>query len=238
MRLQIWLSLVLLVFAGCTFAIRSRHETSAEFLRRHGIEISQKGLIAALKNSDPEIRDNAAAELANEKAVSAVPALKAALATEKDPEIQVNLAESLARLGDKDGFVALKHFCDTAPPNARLKATLYMLRFNDESCLTAVLSVLRSKPKGDHDYMATAMSLIPSFHNLGNSEATELFVLTAKQLADPSPYIRIAASQVLAKMDGVDVIPPLEKAIADETDPVVRTAMQAQLDKVKAKDKH
>src|SRR5215472_17594340 len=118
--MQLWGGLLLL--STCNLAIAGRNETSAEFLRRHGIEITQRGLITALKNSDPEIRNNAAAELANEKAVSAVPPLKAALATEKDPEVQVNLAESIARLGDKDGLVALKHFCDTAPPNARLKA--------------------------------------------------------------------------------------------------------------------
>jgi HEAT repeat protein len=237
LRAQLGLGAFLL-FTTCHVATGDRHETPAEFLKRHGIEVTEKGLVAALKNSDPQIRDSAAQELAEEKAAAALPALKDALSAEKDPEMQVNLAEALARLGDKGGFVALKHFCDTLSPSPRLKAALYMLRFGDESCLNAVKSVLQSEPKGDHLYVATAMSLIPSFHNLGTSDKTELFVLTVKQLADPTPYIRLTASQVLGKMEDIDVIPSLEKAIADETDQVVRSSMQAELEKLKAKENH
>ena len=224
----------------CQVGVASRHETSAEFLKRHGIELTENSLVAALRNPDPEIRDNAAQEIANEKAVAASPAIKDALATEKDPERQVNFAYTLAQLGDKGGFVALKHFCDTASPSPGLKAASYMLRFGDESCLGAVQSVLRKEPQSDFDHfhMAVAMSLIPSFHKLTDSDKSELIALTVKRLGDSNSYTRMIASQVLAKIGDSSAIPPLEKAVADETDKVVRDSMEAELEKLQARGSH
>jgi len=238
-RLPRQLTIGLLTLAiTCAVAIASRNETCVEFLKRQGIEVTEKGLIVALRNPDPHIRDNAAMALADEKLAAAVPAVKEAMTAEKDPWLKVNLAEDLARLGAKDGFVALKNFCDTASPDQRLKAALYMLRFGDESCLSAVQSVLRSEPEGDHLYVASALSLIPSFHKLNATEKRELCVLTLKWLADPEPSIRLTASEVLGKIDDADVIPSLEKAIADEANPVVRDWMERELDRAKAKNNH
>ena len=104
--------------------------------------------------------------------------------------------------------------------------------------LSAVQSVLRSEPEGDHLYVASALSLIPSFHKLNATEKRELCVLTLKWLADPEPSIRLTASEVLGKMDDADVIPSLEKAIADEANPVVRDWMERELDRAKAKNNH
>jgi HEAT repeat protein len=232
-RLQRFLasaSLIVLI-TGHT-ATGSRHETFAEFLKRHGIEVTEKGLVSALKNPDPEIRDNAAQELADRKAAAAIPAITGALAVEKDPELQVNLAYALARLGDRDGFVALQHFCDTASASPRLKAALYLLTsFNDESCFGAVESVLQSESERDHAFVVNAMSLVPRFHQLPASDEQRLIVLTVKQLEDPDATVRMTASEVLAKVGDAAVVPSLQKAIADETDQVARSWMQRELGK-------
>lgn len=232
---RLLLSASLILPATCQVATASRRETPAEFLRRQGIEVTEKGLVAALKNTDPQIRDSAAQELADEKAVAAVPAIRAALVAEKNPGMRVNLAEDLARLGDKDGFVALKGFCDTGPASPRLKAALYMLRFGDESCFNAVVSVLQSESESDHDHVVTALSLVPSFHNLSPPDKRRLIVLTVKQLGDPTPSVRMEASHTLGTVGDVDVIPSLENAIADEKDQVARSWMQRELEKLKGK---
>jgi len=58
---------------------------------------------------------------------------------------------------------------------------------------------LQSEPEGDHLYVGTAISLIPSFHKLTATEKRELDVLIVKWLADPEPSIRLTASDVLGK---------------------------------------
>jgi len=226
----------LILFTTCGVATGSRHETFAEFLKRHNIELTEAGLVAALKNPDPEVRDNAAAELAGEKVLTAIPAMKEAFAAEKDPGMQVNIAYAIAQMGDKDGSVALKRLCDTAPASPRLKAALYMLRLNDESCLDAVMSILRAEPGGDHAHVEAALSLVSSFHNLEPLDEQRLIALTVKLLADPSPSVRMTASQALEQVGDTDVVPSLKKAIADETDQVARSFMQAELQKLKARE--
>jgi HEAT repeat protein len=236
-RLRKSLFVASLLLLGAPFVSGSRHETSIEFLKRHGIDVSDEGLIAALKNTDSEIRDNSALALADRKVVTAIPALADALASEKDPEMGVNLAEDIARLGDPAGVADLKHFCDSAPPSPRLKATLYLLRdFSDESCFNAVVSILRSKSESDHLHVATAISLVPWFHQLSASDEQQLISLTVGLLGDPSPFIRITAGQALSKVGGADVILALQQAIRKESDEVARSAMKAELDKLQAKD--
>lgn len=234
------LMLALMILSARVYlANASRHETCAEFLKKHGVELTEEGLVSALRNHDPEIRDNAAQELANRKDVGAVSAIEQALATENDPGMQVNLAYAAAQLGDENGFAALKRFCETALAVPRLKAALYMLRFNDESCFSGVISILQSKPeKGEGEInIATAMSLVPSFHNLSPSDEQRLITLTMKHLADPAPFARITASQTLTKVGGADLIPVLQQAITEEKDDVTRSAMQAELVKLQTKPK-
>ena len=228
--------LALNVFTSTLWADRHPNKNS-EILMKHGYSITLEGMVAALKDSDGEVRDRAASELANQKMTAAIPDIRAALGEERDPDIQVNLAYSLAQLGDKEGFTALKHSCDTAAASPRLKAALYMLRFNDESCFSAVKSVLESRSEGDHEFVVNAMSLVPSFRRVSSQDKRELIMLTARELNDPTPLVRVTASQILEKVGDAEVIPSLEKAILDEKDPVVRSSMQVELDKLKERAK-
>jgi HEAT repeat protein len=226
-----------LLLVPCSMIIAQRHaNANPEFLMSHGYAATAEGMVAALKDNDPEVRDRAAAELAFEKVTAAATAIKDAVSAEKDPDVQVNLAYALALLGDKGGILDLQHFCESDPTRPRLKATLYLLRdFADESCFGAVAAVLKSDSESDHPFVAQAMSLIPWFRDLPPSKQSQLIALTAKRLSDYDPNTRIVASQTLAKVADSEVIPALQKAIADEPDDVARGAMQRELDQLKAK---
>ena len=60
-------------------------QTFGDLLKRPNIELTQQGLVDALRNTDPEVRSLAAHKLAEDKAVETIPAIKDALASEKVP---------------------------------------------------------------------------------------------------------------------------------------------------------
>ena len=66
--------------------------TFGELLKRHNIELTQQGLVDALRNTDPEVRSLAAQKLAEDKAVETIPAIKDALARESVPWTRMNIA--------------------------------------------------------------------------------------------------------------------------------------------------
>jgi hypothetical protein len=56
--------------------------TFGELLRKHNVELTQQGLLRALKSPDADVRYLSAMKLAEDKVVDAVPAIKEALAAE------------------------------------------------------------------------------------------------------------------------------------------------------------
>ena len=82
-------------------------QTFGDLLKRPNIELTQQGLVDALRNTDPEVRSLAAHKLAEDKAVETIPAIKDALATEKVPWTRMNIALALAEMGESIGFDTL-----------------------------------------------------------------------------------------------------------------------------------
>ena len=78
----------------------------ADALRAHGVETSQPSLIAALQNSDPEVRSLAAFKLTGDHVVEAIPAIETALSSETNLQIRLGIAQGLADYGDA---VGVKH---------------------------------------------------------------------------------------------------------------------------------
>lgn len=213
--------------------------TFAEALRRHKIELTKPALIEALKNPDSEVRSLAAAKLAEDKAMDAIPAIKQALAVEKSPLARVNIAGALGWLGDPGGREELKKLCSDQnfPSEFRLYAAHYMFDagvLNDEDCLQAAEDIVQlvDAENVTAGNRVTALELLSRFHNLTSDESQTVFGLMVRRLDDTEAGVRMEASRALATQGNLAAIPYLEAAIAREHDENIRSVLQANLKKL------
>lgn len=239
------LSLVTLIdaFAQQTPAVSSGQLFRfGDLLREHHIELTKPALLAALKNPDSEVRFLAAMKLAEDKAIDAIPAVKQALIVEKTPRARVNIAVALGLLGDAVGHDELKKLCgdETFPPEFRLYAVRYMFDLgvgNDEDCLhTAeeIVQIVDSENRTFGDRI-TALELLPRFQSLTQDEWQTVLELAVRRLEDSEPVVQMEASRALADLGNRAAIPYLEAAIARARDKVVRSALEANLKKLREK---
>ena len=145
-----------------------------ELLRAHGVELKEPSLVNALKNRDASVRYLAAMQLAEDKAVDAIPAIEQALAVEKESRARVNIALALALLGDKAGNTELDAICSnkTFVPEFRLYAVRYMFDLHsakDENCLNAAEQIIESQNASIGD-RTSALELIARFQGLTSDE--------------------------------------------------------------------
>jgi len=201
----------------------------AEQLKQHGVELTNEGLLKALKNVDGEVRYLAAEKLAEDKVEEAIPSIAEALNVEKMPVTRINIALALAQLGEDKGIVVLKKSCNNQdlPGYLRARATTYLLDLKRDDCLNATLDMLQSA--GDPDTQIQALSLLPRFQNASKQQSQKILDAIVKNLADPAPAVRINASIVLARIGDPLGIPYLQTALASEREEVVRLQMEADL---------
>jgi HEAT repeat protein len=127
------------------------------------------------------------------------------------------------------GRETLKNMCDDVTKRGwdRMLAAEYMSQLHDDSCLPAIVQVLRSGR--DADGQTQALYLVPSFQHLPEEDFQPLFGLVVKALEDPENGVRMAASFVLGQIGDVSAIPHLRKALAKEHDEGCRSTMQSVL---------
>jgi HEAT repeat protein len=208
-----------------------------ELLQEHGVELTRSGLLNALGNSDSSVRYLAAMKLAEDKTADAVPAIEQALAVEKVPRSQVNLALALALLGDQAGNTELKKICTDreVPSEFRLYAVQYMFDLHvqkDEDCFKAAEDVIESKNTRLGDRVS-ALGLLSRFRGLTAEEARDVLRLVAVSLADPELVVRMAAGQSFAGLGDPSAIPYLEAAVKRESDESVRSVLKSALNKLR-----
>lgn len=201
-----------------------------EQLKLHHVELTEAGLVKALQSPNAHVRDLAAARLAEEQDVSAVPAIDEALAKEKVTETRINIAFSLALLGQEKGMQELRKACDDSrlPGYFRARAAVYTQQLGSKACFTASLELLRSDP-GSREQI---LSLLPQYSHPSNDELEDILAATLECLTDESGAVRIQAGMALAALGKPSAIPYLQSAIAREQDEVVRSQMQASLDQL------
>ena len=124
-----------------------RLRTLSENLKQHHVATTESALVEALQSTNAEVRSLAALKLAEDRAKGAVPAMNAALTTEREPQARINIAFALAQLGSAAGVAALQDICDKGHGSQRFVAARYMLDLNREDCFKAVLDELR--PEAD-----------------------------------------------------------------------------------------
>ncbi len=196
-------------------------------LKLHHVELTEAGLIKALRSRDAHVRGLAAARLAEEQNMSAVPAIDQALAREGVTETRINIAFSLALLGQEKGMQELTKDCSDSrlPGYFRARAVIYMQQLGSKACFRAALDILSSDP-GSREQI---LSLLPQYSHPSKEESDEILAATIKCLTDESGAVRIQAGMALDALGNLSAIPYLENAIAREQDEVVRSQMQASL---------
>jgi HEAT repeat protein len=212
--------------------------TFRELLESRNIDLTTSSLIGALQNRDSHVRYLAALVLAEDKATTAIPAIKEALTAEKIPETRVNIALALAQLGDAQGFTALESTCNNtdAPAYVRMYSAKYLLDLHKESCLDTVVMVAQSAD--DFGSRIAALSLLPRFQHTSASSSQEILAAILKALSDRESVVRIAASDALGVLGDTSALPYLQHAIVSEQDETVRSRFQADLERLQGKEQH
>jgi HEAT repeat protein len=216
-----------------------RLTTIDEALEGHHIGLTKPALVKALRNPDAEVRSLAAQKLAEQNATETIPAILDSLAVEKAPATRVNIAFSLAQLGEARGFSALQDACRDSRMRADLRvvAARYMrdLNHDDQVCQSALVDMLQSGT--DADSRAQAASLLARFQNLSPEESEKVLQGVLKALEAPESTVRLAASHALSQIGNKSAIPRLESAIGHEGDRTVRAQMQLDLQELQREKK-
>jgi len=213
------------------------HDTSEQFLREHGIALTKKGVVNALRNDDAGVRREASRFLSNHWPKEAAAPIQVAMLQEGDVLIRVSLATDLARLGDEAGREMLRTECHNVGEwgTTRMYAARTMTELHEDSCLDSVLAILRS-PSDPQDTNAKwdALDLVPSIiHNSGEQENRNILDLTINALNDPDAGVRLTASITLGRLGDASAIAALETAATAEQDATVHDAMLREVKRLK-----
>src|SRR5579875_394704 len=146
-------------------------KTFEQALQEHHIALTREALVAALQNSDPEVRSLAAAKLlVNDHALDTVQSVTSALAAEENINAKINIAWALGQVANDAGFDALQSICDDKALyiGVRTNAARYMLDMNRASCIDTVIDALQSTVP------ETGLSLAGRLKNLSGTQADQL----------------------------------------------------------------
>jgi hypothetical protein len=203
--------------------------TSAEVLRAKGIhDLSEPSLVAELGNSDPEIRREAASELAAEHRDTSIPAIESALNRERDLSVQVGLAETLLLLGDQRGGTQLHAMCtDPSVPIQFVISAVRALQITHSSssmCADTLLKEMSHTKEGGE--VAMASSLLPQIYaDASSSQARQIFATLQSLILDKKQeaIVRMNSSRALVQIGGPESRATIREAISSERDPAMRS---------------
>lgn len=209
-------------------------------LCEHGIDTSEPSLIAALKNSDPEVRSLAALELAEkqltEKQYDLVkPAIENALSAETNIRARISIAASLMSMDDPVGVKVLNGMCmDESLPVEDTVTVVQQLAVPDHSAAICADVVLDAIEHASEDYQRSDLiTVFPSIYKNVPKEKANRMVTDAQNLLESQDVTtRIRASQALAEMGSTASIVLIRTAIINERNPNIRAWHQRNLDQL------
>jgi HEAT repeat protein len=230
---------VVCVFAVCAISQQQalgfdgQPETAKEALTRRHIETTA-GLLKALRSNDPEVRQLAAAVLADDGIRDAIPAVREAFDSETVPGNRVNMALFLAQLGDMNGREYLSSVCksDGESVDIKMLAAINMRYLRDDSCMDTVFTVLRSPSVADAPARTQAVYLSLDF---APSHPQDVLDLLTKSLRDPDSGVRMAASSALQQLGSASAIPYLRTALETEQNEGCRLSMGLAIQRLESK---
>ena len=214
-------------------AERPKGENTEQFLQKYNIPIARQAVTAALVNEDAGVRKSASHVLCRRWPRDAVRPIQAAMLREDDSLVRVSLANDLAQLGDPAGKEMLVTECHKSGEwgSIRILAARDMLDLHDDSCVGAVLEILRSPSDPQDTYgKVDALQFVPDlFKHLSGREYRNAIDLTTNALSDPDPGVRLTASVTLGRLGDPSATAALQAAIATEQDATVQKAMLDEL---------
>ncbi len=202
--------------------------TIEQALESHHIGTSRGALIAALRNSDPDVRGLAAMELASFHDKSAIEAIRGAVNVERSTLERSNMARALKLLGDPLGMELFRQICSdvTIRPDLRLEAADELAPTPGGECVSSVLGILASSDNS----VITDASLgsllkfdkeVVSGQPASDALARGLVSALSSTVAD----VRQKAAECISSYKVTAAASALEAATKSETDPVTRAAL-------------
>jgi HEAT repeat protein len=193
-------------------------ETFADGLTRHNVPLTEPGLLAALKDPDPEVRSLAAAQLAAADDHAALKYMITAFQDERDPQVQVNIAGAATWLGSNIAIEQLKTICRDVnqPSTARLDAARYISNKQLSDCFPAVREIARN----DQDATVRVLAITTAITYRGQSDGAEKIAVQA--LNDIDSTVRVTAADSLRSLRATDAIPVLQNSLQSEGDEIAR----------------
>lgn len=207
--------------------------TVGQCLQEQHIPLTKNGLLTALHSGNTTISNLAAAQLALQGVKEAIPDLVELLEAKSEPGERTSLADALAQLGDDRGVQTLRHYCDdpTVPMRNRLYAAERLTRYQPKSCPETLIEGLQ-----DDTFRVQALGMIPDFRALTPNESAQVRALLLSSLHDREFIVRLQAAQTMEALDDVSLIPPLQIAMAKESNPSVREAMRYAIESIQKKN--
>ena len=220
------------------FAVVHRPQTLEDALRERGItDQSKQSLIAALHDSDWQVRGIAANKLAADGHLDAIPAIESALSAEEDLNTQANLAEALWVLHDPKGVEHLHSMCtnEKLPLTGLLAAirTLQIIQVTSGECAVTLMAAMGRK--NEPGELAMAVSMLPViYREVTPNQASAIFILIRVLFADRTqePFVRLLAGQALAQIRSPEAAELLRREISLETDPAMQEAFERDLEEI------
>jgi hypothetical protein len=204
-------------------------------LCEYGIDTSEPSLIAALKNSDPEVRSLAAAELAEKHDDGGRPAIENALSAETNARARIGIAASLMNMGDAVGAKILNRMCTDASlaveDTVSVVQQIAMANHPTGICADVVLDAVEHASQ-DYERMDLITIFPLIYKNVSKEKAGRMVTNAQNLLQSQDVTARIRASQALAEMGSIASIDLIRTAIINEASPDIRAWHQLNLDKL------
>lgn len=218
-----------LVTSLSLFALATTPPTVAQVLRSYGVKIDEPDLRVALSDPRPMVRALASVELAELKAITALPAIMDAATREQQDLVQADMLESALGIGAKSAIQPLTAIClsPARPGHARLVAARALFGKGNHACFGGVADMmLPSEQAADR---IGAWYLLAQLRDRTTQETQLVLDRLLPALSEGDPHLRIEASTGLRMLHDAAAIEPLRTAISAEKDDTIREQMQQDL---------
>jgi hypothetical protein len=212
----------------------------ADTLRAHGFDTSEPSLLRALGNSDPEVRSVAALKLAEDHHFGAVRSIKDALASESNLRTRIAMSEAIWGLHDPKGIASLQAMCSdqslALSDLVEVVQHLNILGHSSQLCADPVFRHLASAGNSS-EAREIALPALPNMYRwVSPEEASQIVTTLQEMLTDSSAYGRLEAGHSLVRIKSYASADALRTAISRQTDSVVRSSLQEDLDELEKKE--
>ena len=227
--------------------------TIEEDLGRAGYALTEKALVAGLRDPSPRVRSLAAEKIAREDWKDAVSSIMNALSVENDLGTQLWMANALARLGEQRGVGEILGICNgtAGPVDFRLTAAQFALELHNSGCDDMIADTLRSfanhetglPPAREEGVLCFAYAMLDGRGIEFKRRSPEIRQYLEWSLMDNRDDVKMAAVNALGTLGDGGSVAKLRQALAAEAgmrdgrpDKTVKLRIQAVIKQLEAKE--